>query len=67
MRLSAGRAKSSMPMKSLVRFAVVLAQFFDPLHFGVVFFRAGKELQQPGFEQLIRSRCFGKKLISPRA
>lgn len=67
MRLSAGRAKSFVPMKSLIRFAVVLAQFFNPLHFGIVFLCAGKELKQPVFEQLVRMGGPGEKFPSPRA
>lgn len=67
MRPSAGRTKSLMPMKCFIRFAVVLAQFLDPLHFGIVFFRAGKELKQPGFEQLVRLGRLGEKLLPPCA
>jgi hypothetical protein len=65
--LSAGRAEFLVPVKSLIGLAMAFAQRFNPLHFLVVFFRAGKELKQPCLEQLI---CLGRlfeKFPAPRA
>jgi hypothetical protein len=66
-RFSAGRAESLVAMKSFVRVAMAFAQNFYLLHLAVFFFPAGKEFQQPGFKQLIRLGCSGKKLPSSRA
>jgi hypothetical protein len=59
-RFSAGRAKSLVPVKSLIGFSMRLAQRFNLLHFAVVFFPAGKELQQLGFKQFVRMGRPGK-------
>jgi hypothetical protein len=66
MYLSARGAKSFMAMKSLVGLTVSIAQNFDFLHLAVVFFRGGKKLQQPCFEQLIRLGRFLEKFPAPR-
>ncbi|MGH9635316.1 MAG: hypothetical protein ACRD72_10835 [Candidatus Angelobacter sp.] len=42
------------------------AQRFNPLHFLVVFFGAGKKLQQPGFKQFIRLERLKEKFPAPR-
>jgi hypothetical protein len=55
-RLSAGRAESFMAMKSFVGVTMSIAQSFYLLHILVVFFRLGKELKQPRFEQIVRLR-----------
>jgi hypothetical protein len=65
--LSAGRAELLVPMKSLIGLAVAFAQRFNPFHFLVVFFCAGKELEQPCLEQLIRLGRLCEKFPAPRA
>jgi len=65
--LSAGGAESLVSMKSLIGLAVAFAQRFNPLHFLVVFFRAGKELEQPCLERLICLGRFFEKFPAPRA
>jgi len=65
--LSAGRAESLVPMISFIGLAVAFAERFNPLHFLVVFFRAGKKLEQPSLEQFIRLGRFLEKLPAPRA
>jgi hypothetical protein len=66
MHLSANLAKAFVPMESFVRFSVACAQDFNLLHLLVVFFGAGKKLEQPGFEHIIRKRSFRIKLSSPQ-
>jgi hypothetical protein len=61
------RAKSLVPMERLICFPVARAQRFNPLHFLVIFFIAGKKLQQPGFEQFIRLERVKEKFPAPRA
>jgi hypothetical protein len=56
-----------MAMKSLIGLAVAFAQRFNPLHFLIVFFRAGKELEQSCLEQLIRLGRLLEKFPAPRA
>jgi hypothetical protein len=53
-----------MPVESFISFSVAGAKGFNLLHFLVVLFRAGKELQQPGFEYVIRKGCFREELSS---
>jgi hypothetical protein len=65
--LSAVPAKSLVPVERLIRFPVARAQRFNPLHFLVVFFGAGKKLQQPGFEQFIRLERLKEKFPASRA
>jgi hypothetical protein len=65
-RFSAGRAESLMAMKSFVGLTVSIAQNFYLFHLAIVFFRGGKKLQQPGFEQLIRLGRFFEKFPAPR-
>jgi hypothetical protein len=65
--LRAGCTKSLEPMKSLVGFSVALSQRFNPLHFLVVFFSAGKKLEQPCLEQFICLGRFFEKFPAPRA
>lgn len=66
-RLGAGRAESFVAMKSFVRLAMAVAQYFYLLHLIVVFFSAGKEFKQPGFKQFVRVGRPSKKLASSRA
>jgi hypothetical protein len=61
------RAKSLVPVERLICFPVARAQRFNPLHFMVVFFGAGKKLQQPGFEQFIRLERLKEEFPAPRA
>jgi len=56
-----------MPVERLVSFSVAVAKYFNLLHFLIIFFNTGKEFQQPGFEHIIRKRCFGEKLSSTQA
>jgi hypothetical protein len=56
-----------MTMKGFVCVTMSFAQNFYLLHLAVVFFPAGKKLQQPGFKQLVRLGRTGKKLSPPRA
>jgi hypothetical protein len=51
-----------MAMKSFVSVAMGFAQNFYLLHLAVIFFPAGKELQQPGFKQFVRLGRSHKKL-----
>jgi hypothetical protein len=53
-----------MPVESFVRLSVAVAKSFNLLHFLIVFFGAGKKLEQPGFEYVIRKGCFREKLSS---
>jgi hypothetical protein len=62
----ADRAKTFMPVKCFVRFPVGCAQDFNLFHFLVIFFGAGKKLEQPRFERIIRKRRFRIKLFSPQ-
>jgi hypothetical protein len=57
-------AKPLVTVKGLVGFPVASAKGFNLIHFLVVFFGVGKELQQPGFEYVIRKRRFREKLSS---
>lgn len=50
-----------MAMKSLVGVTVGFAQGFYLLHLMVVFFSAGKKIEQPGFKQPVRLRRPGKE------
>jgi hypothetical protein len=54
-------------MKSFVRVTMAFSQSFYLLHLAVIFSSAGKELQQPGFKQIIRLGRPGEKLPSSRA
>jgi hypothetical protein len=65
--LSAVPAKSLVPKKSLVGITVGFAENFDFLHLAVVFFRGGKQLQQPCLEQFIRLERLKEKFPAPRA
>jgi hypothetical protein len=47
-----------MPVERLVSFSVAVAEYFNLLHFLIIFFDIGKELKQPGFEHIIRKRSF---------
>lgn len=67
MHLRADCAKSFMPVERLVRFSVAVAEYFNLLHFLVIFFDTGKEFKQPGFKNIIGKRSFGKKLSSTQA
>jgi hypothetical protein len=64
MRFRADCAKSFMPVERLVRCSVAIAEYLNLLHFLIIFFDTGKELQKAGFEHVIRKRCFGEKLSS---
>lgn len=55
-RFGAGRTKSLVPMECFVRLTVPFAKSFYLLHILVVFFRLGKELKQPRFEQIVGLR-----------
>jgi len=66
MYLSAGRAESLMAMEGFVGLTVSIAQNFYLFHLAVVFFRAGKKLQQPCLEQLIRLGRLLEKFPAPR-
>jgi hypothetical protein len=61
------RAKSFVPVERLICSSMARAQRFNPLHFLVVFFGAGKKLQQPGFKQFIRLERLKEKFPAPRA
>jgi hypothetical protein len=56
-----------MPVKSFVGFPVTFSQRLNPLHFLVVFFCAGKKLEQPCLEQLICLGRFFEKFPATRA
>ena len=55
-RFGANRTKSLVPMEGFVRLTVALTQDFYLLHILIVFFRLGKELKQPRFEQIVSLR-----------
>ena len=64
--LGAGRAKSLVPMKCLVRIAMGFSQDFYFLHLMVVFFGVGKKFEQSGFKQPVRLGRPSKELLPPR-
>jgi hypothetical protein len=66
-RFSTGRAESFVAMKSFVGVTMAFSQSFYLLHLAVIFSSAGKELQPPGFQQIIRLGRPGEKLPSSRA
>lgn len=55
-RFGANRTKSLVPMECFVRLTVALTQDFNLFHILIVFFRLGKELKQPRFEQIVSLR-----------
>ena len=65
--LSAGGAESFVPMKRFVGVTMGFAQDFYLFHLIVIFFSAGKKLEQPGFKQLVRLRRPRKELPPPLA
>jgi hypothetical protein len=66
-RFSASHAESLVAMKSFVGITMRFAQDFYLLHLAVIFFRAGKKLEQPCLEQFISLGSFFEKFPAPYA
>jgi hypothetical protein len=66
-RFSAGRAESLVAMKGFVSITMGFAQSFYLLHLAIIFFRAGKKLEQPCLEQFISLGSFLEKFSAPYA
>lgn len=47
-----------MPVEGFIGFPMAVTQNFNFFHLPVIFFRAGKKIQQPVFKNIIRLRCF---------
>jgi len=67
MQFGADLAESFVPVEGLVGFSVLLTQHLNLLHFLVVFFSAGKKLEQPCLEQFVCLGRFLEKFPAPRA